>query len=168
MVGRTPEYLGKKIEAGEIKMATLAVLIPAVTILLLSAVAAVVEANAASIANPGPHGLSEILYAFSSGAGNNGSAFAGLAANTPFYNLWLSVAMLFGRFGVIVPALAIAGSLAEKKISPPGPGTFPTTGWLFVILLAGVVLIVGALTFLPALALGPIVEQLLMLQGTTF
>ncbi|WP_425059403.1 Potassium-transporting ATPase potassium-binding subunit [Sporomusa carbonis] len=168
MVGRTPEYLGKKIEAREMKMATVAILLPAVTILLFSAVAAISEAGTSSIANPGPHGLSEILYAFSSGAGNNGSAFAGLTANTLFYNVMMAVAMVIGRFGVIIPVLAIAGSLAEKQISPPGPGTFPTTGWLFVILLASVVMIVGALTFLPALALGPIVEHLLLLQGTTF
>jgi K+-transporting ATPase ATPase A chain len=168
MVGRTPEYLGKKIEAWEIKMATLAILIPSVVILLGSAVAAVTEAGLAGIANAGPHGLSEMLYAFSSAAGNNGSAFGGLSANTPFYNLMLAGAMLAGRFGVIVPVLAIAGSLAGKKTSPPGPGTFSTGGILFVVLLSGVVIIVGALTFLPALSLGPIVEQLLMLQGTTF
>lgn len=168
MVGRTPEYLGKKIEAWEMKMATVAILIPSVVILVFSAIASVIEAGTSSIANPGPHGLSEILYAFASGAGNNGSAFGGLTVNTLFYNLMMSAAMLLGRFGVILPVLAIAGSLAEKKISPPGPGTFSTTGSLFVVLLASVVLIVGALTFLPALALGPIVEQLLMLQGTTF
>lgn len=168
MVGRTPEYLGKKIEASEMKMATLAILIPSVTILALSGVASVIEAGISSIANPGPHGLSEILYAFASGAGNNGSAFGGLSVNTLFYNITMSVAMFVGRFGVIIPVLAIAGTMAEKKIAPPGPGTFPTTGALFAVLLAGVVLIVGALTFLPALALGPIVEQLLLLQGTTF
>lgn len=168
MVGRTPEYLGKKIESWEMKMATVAILIPSVVILVFSAIASVIEAGTSSIANPGPHGLSEILYAFASGAGNNGSAFGGLTVNTLFYNLMMSAAMLLGRFGVIFPVLAIAGSLAEKKISPPGLGTFSTTGSQFVILLASVVLIVGALTFLPALALGPIVEQLLMLQGITF
>jgi len=168
MVGRTPEYLGKKIEALEMKMATLAILIPSVTILTLSGAAAVTEAGTSSIANPGPHGLSEILYAFASGAGNNGSAFGGLSVNTMFYNIATAVAMLVGRFGVIIPVLAIAGTMAEKKIVPPGPGTFPTTGTLFAGLLAGVVVIVGALTFLPALALGPIVEQLLLLKGTTF
>lgn len=168
MVGRTPEYLGKKIEAWEMKMATLGILIPSVAILLGSAIAVITETGTSSIANPGPHGLSEILYAFASGSGNNGSAFGGLTVNTPFYNIMLAGCMLLGRFGVIIPVLAIAGSLAEKKISPPGPGTFSTTGWLFIGLLAGVVLIVGALTFLPALALGPIVEHLLMLQGTTF
>jgi K+-transporting ATPase ATPase A chain len=168
MVGRTPEYLGKKIETWEMKMATIAILIPAVTILIGSAVAAVTDAGLAGLANSGPHGLSEILYAYASGTGNNGSAFAGLTVNTLFYDLTLAVAMLLGRFGVIIPVLAIAGSMAEKKISPPGPGTFPTTGWLFVVLLAAVVMVVGALTFLPALSLGPIVEHLLMLQGTTF
>lgn len=168
MVGRTPEYLGKKIEARETKMATLGILIPAVTILIGSAIAVVTEPGTSAVLNPGPHGLSEIVYAFASAAGNNGSAFAGLSANSLFYNLLLAAAMLLGRFGVIIPALAIAGSMAEKKVSPPGPGTFPTTGWLFVLLLASVVLIVGALTFLPVLTLGPVVEQLLMLQGTTF
>ncbi|WP_378956510.1 potassium-transporting ATPase subunit KdpA [Pelosinus sp. sgz500959] len=168
MVGRTPEYLGKKIEASEMQMATLAILIPSVAILFGSAIASITEAGVEGIANSGPHGLSEMLYAFASGAANNGSAFGGLTVNTPFYNLMLSVTMLLGRFGVILPVLAIAGSMAQKKISPPGPGTFSTTGILFVGLLSGVVLIVGALTFLPVLALGPIVEQLLMLQGATF
>ncbi|SMC32852.1 potassium-transporting ATPase subunit KdpA [Sporomusa malonica] len=168
MVGRTPEYLGKKIEAWEMKMATLAILIPSVVILVGSAIAAATEVGTSSIANPGPHGLSEILYAFASGAGNNGSAFGGLTANTLFYDLMLALAMLLGRFGVILPVLAIAGSMAGKKVSPAGPGTFCTTSSLFVILLAGVVLVVGALTFLPALALGPIVEHLIMLQGATF
>lgn len=168
MVGRTPEYLGKRIEARETKMATLGVLIPAVTILIGSGIAAVVEPGTSAILSPGPHGLSEIVYGFSSAAGNNGSAFAGLGSNSLFYNLLLGTAMLLGRFGVILPVLAIAGSMAEKKVSPPGPGTFPTTGWLFVGLLAGIVLIIGALTFLPVLTLGPIVEHLLMLQGTTF
>ncbi len=168
MVGRTPEYLGKKIESWEMKMATIAILIPAVTILIGSATAAVTKAGLEGIANSGPHGLSEILYAFSSAAGNNGSAFAGLSTNTLFYNLWLSLAMLLGRFGVMIPVLAIAGSMAEKKISPPGPGTFSTSGWLFVLLLAVIVVVVSALTFLPALTLGPIIEHLLMLQGTTF
>ena len=168
MVGRTPEYLGKKIEARETTMATIAILAPGVTILFGSALASAIEAGTASIANPGPHGLTEILYAFSSAAGNNGSAFAGLSANTIFYNMALSLSMLIGRFGVIIPALAIAGSMAQKKISPPGPGTFATTGWLYIVLLSSVVLIVGALTFLPALALGPIVEHLLMNQGMTY
>lgn len=164
MVGRTPEYLGKKIEAREMKMAVLAVLIPAVTILAGSAAAVVSEPGVSALGNPGPHGLSEVLYAFASGAGNNGSAFGGLAANSLFYNLAMAAAMLIGRFGVIFPVLAIAGSLAEKKASPAGPGTFPTTGWLFVVLLTGVAVLVGALTFLPALTLGPVAEHLLMLK----
>ncbi|MBN8620094.1 MAG: potassium-transporting ATPase subunit KdpA [Anaerolineae bacterium] len=168
MVGRTPEYLGKKIEAREIKMAIVAVLLPSAAILLLTALAAVSEAGLSSRANSGPHGFSEILYAFTSAAGNNGSAFAGLNANTPFYNLLLGMAMWIGRFGVILPALAIAGSMVSKKAAPPSPGTFPTTSMLFVGLLIAVILIVGALTFLPALALGPIVEQLLMNAGRAF
>jgi K+-transporting ATPase ATPase A chain len=168
MVGRTPEYLGKKIEAWETKMATIAILIPAVIILIGSGIASVIDQGTSALANSGPHGLSEILYAFASAAGNNGSAFAGLSANTTFYNLMLAINMYLGRFGVILPTLAIAGSMAAKKSSPPGPGTFPTTTWLFVVLLVGIVLIVGALTFLPVLSLGPIIEQLLMLQGTTF
>lgn len=168
MVGRTPEYLGKKIESREIKMATIAVLIPAATILIFSAVAAIIPAGTSSVANPGPHGLSEILYAFSSGAGNNGSAFAGLSANTLFYNLSIAMAMLIGRFGIIIPVLAIAGSLAAKKAVAANAGTFETTGPLFSGLLMGVVLIIGALTFFPALALGPIVEHFLMWGGKVF
>ncbi|MGB9804962.1 potassium-transporting ATPase subunit KdpA [Desulfofundulus sp.] len=168
MVGRTPEYLGKKIEFRETKMATLAVIIPAAVILVGAALASATKEGTASILNPGPHGLSEILYAFASAAGNNGSAFAGLNANTSFYNLALALAMLIGRFGVILPVLAIAGSMAEKKTAPAGPGTFETTSPLFVGLLAGTVLIVGALTFFPALALGPIVEQLLMFGGKIY
>ncbi len=168
MVGRTPEYLGKKIEGWDVKMATLAVLIPSVVILVGSASAAVTAAGVSSIRNPGPHGLSEILYGFSSAAGNNGSAFAGLNANTPFYNLGLALAMLLGRFGVIIPVLAIAGDLAQKRAIPVGPGTFQTVGGLFVALLIGTVLIVGALTFFPALALGPIVEHLLLNAGKVF
>ena len=168
MVGRTPEYLGKKVEAFETKMAILAVLIPSVFMLAGSALASVLEMGTTAILNPGPHGLSEIVYAFASAAGNNGSAFAGLSANSPFYNLALALNMLMGRFGVIVPVLAIAGSMAEKKLSQPSPGTFPTHGGLFVIILLGVILIVGALTFLPVLTLGPIVEHLLMLQGKLF
>lgn len=162
MVGRTPEYLGKKIEPYEMKMAIVAVLIPAALILLGSAAAAASKAGVSSILNPGPHGLTEILYAFASGSGNNGSAFAGLNANTLFYNLGIALAMLGGRFGVILPVLAIAGSLAAKKAVPAGPGTFPTTGWLFTGLLAGVIILVGALTFFPALSLGPIVEQFML------
>jgi K+-transporting ATPase ATPase A chain len=168
MVGRTPEYLGKKIEARETRMATVAVLISPAVILLGAGIAAVTQAGVSSVLNPGPHGLSEIIYAFTSAAGNNGSAFAGLSANTVFYNVGLGLTMLIGRFGVIVPVLALAGSMVEKKVAPAGPGTFQTTGALFTLLLIAVILIVGALTFFPALALGPIVEHLLMLSGTTF
>lgn len=168
MVGRTPEYLGKKIESFEVKMAILAVLIPSAVILLGSALAVVTETGQAGILNPGPHGLSEILYAFSSAAGNNGSAFAGLTASSPFYNLLLGLVMLIGRFGVILPVLAIAGSLAVKNKVAAGAGTFETTSLLFAGMLASVILIVGALTFFPALALGPIVERLLMLAGQSF
>jgi K+-transporting ATPase ATPase A chain len=168
MVGRTPEYLGKKIEAREIKLAMVGILLPNALILLLSALASVSDVGLASRSASGPHGLTEILYAFASGAGNNGSAFAGLNANTPFYNLTLGLAMGLGRFGVILPALAIGGSMAGKRVAPPSPGTFPTNGVLFIILLVAVILIVGALTFYPALSLGPIVEQLLMRAGTTF
>ncbi|MFZ3131906.1 MAG: potassium-transporting ATPase subunit KdpA [Desulfosporosinus sp.] len=168
MVGRTPEYLGKKIQSFEIKMVILAVLIPSACILLGSALAVLIPAGTSSILNPGPHGLSEILYAFSSASGNNGSAFAGLSVNTVFYNLALSLCMLIGRFGPMLLVLAIAESMAAKKITPAGAGTFQTTGGLFSGLLAGVVLIVGALTFFPALALGPIVEHLLMLAGKAF
>jgi K+-transporting ATPase ATPase A chain len=168
MVGRTPEYLGKKIQSFEMKMAILAVLIPSACILLGSALAVLIPAGTSSILNSGPHGLSEILYAFSSASANNGSAFAGLSVNTVFYNVALSLCMLIGRFGPIMLVLAIAGSMAGKKITPAGAGTFQTTGGLFSGLLAGVVLIVGALTFFPALALGPIVEHLLMLAGKAF
>jgi potassium-transporting ATPase potassium-binding subunit len=168
MVGRTPEYVGKKIEAREVKLTMLAILCVPLMILGFTAIAVVVPAGLASISTPGPHGFSEVLYAYSSGAGNNGSAFAGLSGNTVFYNTTLAVAMLVGRFFVIVPMLAIAGSLAAKKIVPPSRGTFPTNGPLFVGLLTGVVLIVGGLTFLPALALGPIVEHLAMIAGQSF
>jgi len=168
MVGRTPEYLGKKIQSFEMKMAILAVLIPSACILIGSALAVLIPAGTSSILNPGPHGLSEILYAFSSASANNGSAFAGLSVNTVFYNIILSLCMLIGRFGPIMLVLAIAGSMASKKITPAGAGTFQTTGGLFSGLLAGVVLVVGALTFFPALALGPIVEHLLMLAGKAF
>ncbi len=168
MVGRTPEYLGKKIEAFEIKMAMLAVLLPSACILLFAAVASVIESGLSSRTNVGPHGLSEILYAFASAAGNNGSAFAGLNANTPFYNGLLGLAMWIGRFGVIIPALAIGGSMVGKKVAPPSPGTFPTDGPLFVVLLIAIILIVGALTFFPALSLGPIVEHLLAQAGRSF
>ncbi|QWR78153.1 potassium-transporting ATPase subunit KdpA [Candidatus Magnetomonas plexicatena] len=160
MVGRTPEYLGKKIESFEMKMSSLVILIPAVCVLLGTAVAVVAKAGVAGIANPGAHGFSEILYAFSSCANNNGSAFAGLSANTPFYNVSLGIVMLLGRFGVIIPVLAIAGSLAEKKYVPVGSGTLPTHTPLFVVFLIGIIIIVGALTFLPSLSLGPIAEHL--------
>ncbi len=166
MVGRTPEYLGKKIEAYEMKMASLVILIPCVTVLVVTALAVMMPAGRAGILNtsPGAHGFSEILYAATSAGNNNGSAFAGLSANTPFYNLLLGVAMLVARYWLIIPTLAIAGSLANKKRIPTGVGTLPTDSPLFVSLLIGIVLIVGALTFIPALALGPIVEQL-MLRG---
>ncbi|MDC0673983.1 potassium-transporting ATPase subunit KdpA [Nannocystis radixulma] len=162
MVGRTPEYLGKKIEAFEVKMAALVVLLPSAGVLVGTAIAVTVAAGRAGVANPGAHGFSEVLYGFSSAANNNGSAFAGLAANSPFYNLSLGLCMLLGRFGVIVPVLALAGALARKQAVPPGPGTMPTHTPLFVFLLAAVVVLVGALTFVPALALGPIVEHLQM------
>jgi potassium-transporting ATPase potassium-binding subunit len=160
MIGRTPEYLGKKIEAYEIKMSAIAVLIPLVMVLAGTALAVMLDAGRAGVANPGAHGFSEILYAFSSAGNNNGSAFAGLSANTPFYNTVLGIAMLFSRFWIIVPVLALAGSLAAKKKVPAGPGTLPTHTPLFVCFLVGMVIIVGALTFIPALALGPVVEQL--------
>ncbi len=168
MVGRTPEYLGKKIEAREMKLAMLYVLIFPLVILGLSAWSAVVPHGTSSLNNAGPHGLSEILYAYTSGAGNNGSAFAGLNANTPFWNVTLAADMLVGRFLMIIPALAIAGSMVGKKIVPAGPGTFPTNGAPFTALLVSVVLIVGALTFFPALSLGPIVEHFLALHGKVF
>ncbi|WP_297453928.1 potassium-transporting ATPase subunit KdpA [Ferrovum sp.] len=162
MIGRTPEYLGKKIEAFDIKMASLTILIPPLLILVGTATAVMMEAGKSGVANPGAHGFSEILYAFSSAAGNNGSAFAGLSANTPFYNLALAVVMFFGRFWLILPVLALAGSLASKKRIPVGAGTLPTHTPLFVLLLIGTVLLVGALTFVPALGLGPVVEHLTM------
>jgi K+-transporting ATPase ATPase A chain len=168
MVGRTPEYLGKKVEAFEVKMSIISVLAPSLVILLFSAWAAVSQNGLSCLNNSGPHGLSEILYAFSSAAGNNGSAFAGLNANTVFYNLTLGIGMLIGRFGVIIPVLAIAGSMARKKITPPSSGTFHTDNGLFVGLLIAVILIVAGLTFFPALSLGPIVEHLLLNQGITF
>ncbi len=168
MVGRSPEYLGKKIESGEVKMAILAILLPSAAILLFTALGVVTDAGLTSRTNAGPHGFSEILYAFTSGAANNGSAFAGLNANTPFYNTLIGIAMWVGRFGVIVPVLVIAGSMAGKRVAPPSAGTFPTDSPLFVVLLIAVILIVGALTFFPALSLGPIVEQLLALNGRAF
>lgn len=168
MVGRTPEYLGKKIQSYEMKMAMLAILVPAASILIFTGVASVTSAGTSSILNPGPHGFSGILYAYSSMTGNNGSAFAGLNSNTLFYNLTGAFAMLIGRFVMIVPILAIAGSMARKQRVPPSLGTFPTDGGLFVGLLMGVVLIIGALTFFPSLALGPIADQLLLMAGKTF
>ena len=162
MIGRTPEYLGKKIEAFEMKMASIVILIPPLIVLAGTAVAVMLPQGLSSLANPGAHGFSEILYAFSSAGNNNGSAFAGLNANTPFYNTALGLAMWFARYWLLVPVLAIAGSLAAKKTVPPGPGTLPTHTPLFVVLLASTVLLVGALTFVPALALGPIVEHLML------
>jgi K+-transporting ATPase ATPase A chain len=173
MVGRTPEYLGKKIEQKEVKMAMLALLVLASSILIFSAASSVASfgkdsyinppgPTTANLNNPGPHGFSEILYAYSSATGNNGSAFAGLNANTPWYNATIGMAMLIGRFLMIIPLLAAAGSLARKKLVPVSAGTFPTHGPLFVGLLVGILVIVGALTFFPALSLGPIVEHLSM------
>ncbi len=168
MVGRTPEYLGKKVEAKEMKLAMLYVLIFPLLILGFSAIAAVKPFGTGSLSNAGPHGLSEILYAYTSAAGNNGSAFAGLSANTPWYNLTLGATMLIGRFLMIVPALAIAGSMRGKRAVPPSLGTFPTHGWLFAGLLVSVVVIVGALTFFPALSLGPIAEHFVASAGRVF
>ena len=168
MVGRTPEYLGKKIEAYDVKMAMLALLILAISILGFAAWAIVAKWGLAGLNNNGPHGLSEILYAFSSGAGNNGSAFAGLSGNTPPYNTTLGFDMLFGRFLMIVPIMALAGSLVQKKVAPPSVGTFPVSGGTFLILLLGTVILIGALNFLPALTLGPIVEHFLMQGGKLF
>jgi K+-transporting ATPase ATPase A chain len=168
MVGRTPEYVGKKIEAKEVKMAMLAILVLPLMFLGWTALAVVLPPAVASILNPGPHGFTEVLYAYTSQTGNNGSAFAGLTGNTPFYNLTGAVAMMVGRFFMIVPAMAIAGSLAAKKTVPPSAGTFPTTGGLFVGLVVGVILIVGGLTFFPALALGPLAENFAMQSGHTF
>jgi potassium-transporting ATPase potassium-binding subunit len=168
MVGRTPEYLGKKIEAYDVKMAMLVVLVFPLVILVFAGVSSVEGFGTSSISNPGPHGLSQILYAFTSGAGNNGSAFGGLNANTPWYNTTMGLTMLAGRFLMIIPMLAIAGNLARKKYVPPSLGTFPVTTPLFTVLLIGVIIIVGALTFFPALSLGPILEHLLLAAGKTF
>jgi len=162
MVGRTPEYLGKKIESYDVKMAMLVVLVFPLTILVLTAISAVSPSFGTSqLNNPGPHGLSEMLYAFTSGTGNNGSAFAGISANTLWYNATIGMAMLVGRFMMIIPMLAIAGNLVRKKIVPPSLGTFPVTTPLFSTLLVSVIVIVGALTFFPVLSLGPIVEELM-------
>ena len=168
MVGRTPEYLGKKIEAYDVKMAMLVTLVFPLVILAFAAISSVAGFGTSSILNPGPHGLSEILYVFTSSAGNNGSAFAGLTTNTNWYNVAGGITMLVGRFLMIIPMLAIAGNLAEKKYVPPSLGTFPVTTPLFTLLLMGVIIIVGALTFFPALSLGPILEHLLMAAGKTF
>jgi potassium-transporting ATPase potassium-binding subunit len=168
MVGRTPEYLGKKIEAYDVKMAMLSLLILSISILGFAAWASVSKWGLAGLNNSGPHGLSEMLYAYSSGTGNNGSAFAGLSANTPWYNTTIGLAMLFGRFLMIVPILGLAGSLVQKKVSPPSTGTFPVSGGTFLILLIGTILLIGALNFLPALTLGPVVEHFLMQGGKLF
>jgi potassium-transporting ATPase potassium-binding subunit len=169
MVGRTPEYLGKKIEAYDVKMAMLVVLVFPLIILFFTAISVVSpKFGTSAITNPGPHGLTQILYAYTSGAGNNGSAFAGLGGNTPWYNITIGMTMLVGRFFMILPMLAVAGNLARKKHIPPSLGTFPVTTPLFSVLLASVIVIVGALTFFPALSLGPILEHLLMGAGKTF
>ncbi|MDG4907570.1 potassium-transporting ATPase subunit KdpA [Mesorhizobium sp. WSM4898] len=168
MVGRTPEYLGKKIEAKEVKMAMLAILCLPLAMLIFTAIAVVLPSAVASMANGGPHGFTEVLYAYTSAAANNGSAYGGLTGNTPWYNITIAIGMLMGRFLVIIPALAIAGSLATKKTVPASAGTFPTDGMLFVGLLFGVIVIVGGLTFFPSLAVGPIVEHLAMILGQTF
>ena len=165
MIGRTPEYVGKKIESYEMKMVSIAILLTPLLVLVGTSIGILSPLGTAGIANPGPHGFSEVLYAFSSAANNNGSAFAGLTVNTPFYNVLLGIAMWFGRFGTIVPVLAIAGSLANKKRIAVTPGTLPTHGPLFVVLLLGTLVLVGALTYVPALALGPIVEHLMMISG---
>jgi K+-transporting ATPase ATPase A chain len=168
MVGRTPEYLGKKIEAKEVKMAMLAILILPLSILGFMAVATVTPFGLSSVQDPGPHGFSEIMYLYSSSTGNNGSAFAGFTGNTLWYNTTGGLAMLIGRYFVIIPMMAVAGSLVAKKIVPASTGTFPTHGGLFVGLLIGVILIVGGLTYFPALALGPIVEHFAMMAGQLF
>ena len=169
MVGRTPEYLGKKVEAFDVQMAMLAVLVFPLVILVFTGISSVSpDFGTSSIANPGPHGLSEILYAYTSGTGNNGSAFAGISANTLWYNTTIGAAMLIGRFLIIVPMLALAGNLGRKTQVPPSLGTFPVTTPLFTTLLVGVIVIVGVLTFFPVLSLGPIVEHFLMHAGTTF
>jgi K+-transporting ATPase ATPase A chain len=168
MVGRTPEYLGKKIEAYDVKLVMLVLMVLAATILGFTAWGAISQWGQAGLNNAGPHGFSEILYAYTSGTGNNGSAFAGISANTLFYNSTIGLAMFIGRFLMIVPMVAIAGSLAAKKIVPASAGTFPTHGPLFVGLVVGVILIVGGLTYFPALALGPLVEHFAMNAGNLF
>jgi len=168
MIGRTPEFMGKKLELLEMVMAVVIIITPAILLLILSSVAVSTQAGIVSLGNKGPHGLSEIIYAFASASGNNGSAFAGLNANTVFYNLTTSLAMLIGRFSTIIPALAIAGSLASKKIVPTSIATFPTTSVLFIIMLISVIMVVGALTFFPVFTLGPLIEHLLLTIGKTF
>jgi potassium-transporting ATPase potassium-binding subunit len=168
MVGRTPEYLGKKIEAREMKLSVLAVIAPSFAILTFTALAVTLPVGLSSRANAGPHGFTEILYAFTSTPANNGSAFAGLNGNTPFYDLMMSLAMLIGRFGVLVPAIAVGGGMAMKKAVPESPGTFRTDTATFVVLLVAVVVIVAGLNFFPALTLGPIVEHFLALRGMVF
>jgi K+-transporting ATPase ATPase A chain len=168
MVGRTPEYLGKKIEGREVKFAMLALIVSVLSILGFTAWASIDPRGVGGIANPGPHGLSEMLYAFGSGTGNNGSALAGLSANVPFWNITLGFAMWFGRFFMMIPILALAGSLAEKNVHPESEGSFPVYGGLFTFLLVGVIIIVAALTFFPALSLGPIVEHFEMLRGSLY
>jgi K+-transporting ATPase ATPase A chain len=168
MVGRTPEYMGKKIEAYDVKMAMLVALIFPLIILTFTSISVLHPFGTSAISNPGPHGFSEILYAYTEGAANNGSAFAGLSANTLWYNVTIGLTMLLGRFWMKIPMLAIAGNLVRKKSVPPSLGTFPVTTPLFTVLLVGVIVIVGALTFFPALSLGPILEHLLMHAGKTF
>jgi len=168
MVGRTPEYLGKKIEAYDVKMAMLTTLVFPFTILILTAISVLKGFGTSAILNPGPHGFSEVLYAFVSTAANNGSAFGGLSGNTLWYNVSLGVNTLIGRFFMIIPMLAIAGNLARKQAVPPSAGTFPVTTPLFTVLLVGTIVIVGALTFFPALSLGPILEHLLLQAGKAF
>jgi len=168
MVGRTPEYFGKKIEAYEIKWAMVGVLLPSIVMLLFTAVGATTQTGLSSLLNKGPHGLSEILYAFTSGAANNGSAFAGLSTNTNFYNILIGLAMLIGRYGVIIPVLAIAGNLVKKNISPVTTGTFATDNLLFAFLLFSIIIIIGALNFFPVLSLGPILEHFLLQSGINF
>jgi K+-transporting ATPase ATPase A chain len=168
MIGRTPEFIGKKIESFEVKMTMLALLCAPAAILGLTAVACVVSPGVAGLGNSGPHGFSELLYAYTSAAATNGSAFAGLNANTPFYNLTLSLAMLAGRYLVIVPVLMIAGSLAAKRTVPPSAGTLPTEDLQFVLLLASTIIIVGGLSFFPALSLGPVVERFIAIAGFTY
>lgn len=168
MIGRTPEYMGKKIEAYEVKWSIIAILVPSFVILVFSSIAFLTSSGVSSILNKGPHGFSEVLYAFSSAAGNNGSAFAGLNANTPFYNIMIGLGMLLGRYGVIIPVLAIAGNLVGKKITPVSSGTMATDNFIFSVLLLSVIIIVGALTFFPALSLGPLIEHLLMNSGVVF